>query len=190
MPNDEMKDDLRAQWQSQPPQGGKMSGEDIRVEAQRLHDRWHKRNIREYRAAAITALIFLLEILFINFPLLARVALVLFILGLGVFVYQLRKRATPRALPANLGSPCLDFHRQELERQRAALQGFWWWVFPPFVPGGVVLIVTIALGPRQPQGLIKASIVTAFFASLFTFFAKLNQRAARRLQRKIDELHS
>lgn len=141
----------------------------------------------EYISAAITALIFLLEILFINFPLLIRVALVLFILGLLVFVYQLRKRAAPRALPANLGSPCLDFHRQELERQVAALQGFWLWVVPPFVPGAVVLIISIALGPR-PQGLIMAAILTAFFASLFTFFSKLNQRAARRLQRKIDEL--
>jgi hypothetical protein len=184
-----MNDDLRRQWQSQPGDGGKMSLGEIRVEAQRLHDRWRHRNIREYIAATITALIFLLEILFINFPLPIRVALVLFILGLPVFVYQLRKRAAPRALPANLGSPCLDFHRRELERQRDALQSFWLWVVPPFLPGGLVLIISVALGPR-PQGLITAAIVTAFFAALFTFFAKLNQRAARRLQRKIDQLRS
>jgi VIT1/CCC1 family predicted Fe2+/Mn2+ transporter len=164
-----------------------MSVEEIRLEAQRLHDRWRRRNIREYISAAITALIFLLEILFINFPLPIRVALVLFILGLVVFVYQLRKRGAPRTLPANLGSPCRDFHRRELERQRDALQGFWLWVVPPFIPGALVLIISIAFGPR-PQGLIMASVVTAFFASLFTFFARLNQRAARRLQRKIDEL--
>ena len=80
MPNDEMENDLRAQWQSQAGDGGKMSVEEIRVEAQRLHDRWRKGNIREYRAAAITALIFLLEILFLNFPLPVRVALALFVL--------------------------------------------------------------------------------------------------------------
>jgi hypothetical protein len=187
VPNDEMKDDLRAHWQSQPGGGGKMSVEAIRIEAQRLHDRWRKRNIREYRAAAITALIFLLEILFLNFPLPIRVALALFILGLPVFVYQLHKRAAPRALPANLGSSCLDFHRRELERQRDALRGFWSLVLPPFLPGSLVLIISLALQPG-PKGLIRASIVTAFFASLFTFFAKLNQRAARRLQGKIDEL--
>ena len=95
--------------------------EEIRVEAQRLHDRWRRRNILEYIAATITALMFLVEILFMNFPLPIRVALVLFILGLPVFVYQLRKRAAPRGLPANVGSPCRDFHRQELERQRDAL---------------------------------------------------------------------
>jgi len=187
MPNDEMENDLRAQWQSQAGDGGKMSVEEIRVEAQRLHDRWRRRNIREYISAAITALIFLLEILFIKFPLPVRVALVLFIVGLVVFVYQLRKRARPRTLPATLGSQCLDFHRRELERQRDVLQGFWSWVVPPFVPGALVLIVSISFAPR---GLLMASILTAFFASLFTYFAKLNQRAARRLQRKIDELRS
>jgi Mn2+/Fe2+ NRAMP family transporter len=183
-----MTDDLREQWQSQPQEEGKMSVEEIRFEAQRLHDRWRRRNIREYFAAVITALIFALQILLINFPGRIRVALVLFILGLLVFLYQLRKRAAPRALSANLGLPCLDFHRQELERQRDALQGFWLWVVPPFVPGAVVLIISIAFGPR-PQGLITASIVTAFFALMFTFWAKVNQRAARRLQRRIDELH-
>ena len=102
-------------------------------------------------------------------------------------VAQPQKPAAPRALPANLGSSCLDFHRRELERQRDALRGFWSLVLPPFLPGGLVLIISLALQPG-PKGLIRALIVTAFFASLFTFFAKLNQRAARRLQRKIDEL--
>jgi hypothetical protein len=182
-----MNDDLRRQWQSQPGEEGKMSLEEMRVEAQRLHDRWRRRNIREYTAATITGLIFLLEILFIPFSLPIRVALVLFILGLPVFVYQLHKRAAPRGLSANLGSACLDFHRRELERQRDALQSFWLWVLPPFLPGALVLIISIAFGPR-PQGLIMASIVAGFLAALFTFSAKLNQRAARRLQRKIDEL--
>src|SRR6185369_1279123 len=177
---DEMKDDRRAQWQSQPGEGSKMPIEEIRVEAQRMHDRWHRRNVREYISAGITALIILLEILFIKFPLPVRVALVLLILGLPVFGYQLRKRAAPRTLPAKLGSTCLDFHRGELERQRDALQSFWLWVVPPFLPGALVLIISVALGPR-PQGLITAAIVTAFFAAVFTFFAKLNQRAARRL---------
>jgi hypothetical protein len=182
-----MNDDLRRKWQSQPDEGGKMPLEEIRVEAQRLHDRWRRRNIREYIAATITALIFLLEILFINFPLPIRVALVLFILGLPVFVYQLHKRAAPRALPTNLGSACLDFHRGELERQRDALQSSRAVVVLPFLPGALVLTISIAFGPR-PQGLIMALIVTAFFAAMFTFFAKVNQWAARRLQRKIDEL--
>ena len=114
-------------------------------------------------------------------------AAVLFILGLAVFVYQLRKRAAPRALPEDLGSPCLDFHRRELERQRDALQGFWWWVVPCFLPATVVSIIAAALEPR-PRGVIIASIIAAFFASVFTYVAKLNDRAARRLQRKIDEL--
>jgi len=185
--NDETNDDLRRQWQSQPAEGAKMSVEEIRVEAQRLHDRWRRRNIREYIAATVTALILLLEILLFNFRLPIRAALILFILGLPVFVYQLRKRAAPRALPANLGSSCLDFHRRELERQREALRSFWSLVLPPFLPGCLVLIISLAFGSR-PRGLLMASIMTAFFASLFTFFAKVNQRAARRLQRKIDEL--
>jgi hypothetical protein len=185
VPNDEMENDLRARWQSQPGQGEGMPFEDIRREAQKFHNRLRRRNIREYIAASITILIFLLEIRFIPFPLPIRVALLLFIAGLLVFIYQIRKRGSPRALPSDLSSSCLDFHRRELERQRDALASFWLWGLWPFLPGAIVLIVSISFAPR---GWIAALIVTAFFAALFTFFGKLNRRDARKLQREIDEL--
>jgi hypothetical protein len=185
-----MNDDLRGQWQSQPGEGAKMSVENIRVEAQRFHDRIRRRNIREYGASVITALIFSMELVFIPFPLPIRVALVMFIAGLLVFVHQLRKRSSPRVLRENLGAACLDFHRRELERQRDVLQGIWLWgILMPFAPGALVVIISVAfVTPFLPYGLIMAVIMTAVFASLFTGFALLNRQAARRLQRKIDEL--
>ena len=169
-----------------------MSVENIRVDAQRFHDRIRRRNIQEYGAAVITALIFSLEIVFIPFPLAVRVALVMFIAGLFVFIYQLRKRSSPRALPQNIGAACLDFHRSELERQRDVLQGVWLWgILIPFAPWALILIVSVAfVSPFVPYGLAMALIMTAVFASGFTGFALLNRQAARRLQRKIDELRS
>jgi hypothetical protein len=190
MPDNEMQNDLRTQWQSQPGEGGTMRMEDIRVEAKKFHDRIRRRNIREYGASLFTMLILIAESLFIPFPRPIRVALVMFIAGLFVFIYQLRKRGSPRPLPQNMSAPCLDFHRGALERQRDVLQGIWLWgILLPFGPGALVVIVSVAfVSPFVPYGLTMSLIMTAIFASMFIGFGKLNQQAARTLQRKIDEL--
>jgi hypothetical protein len=192
MPDNEMQSDLRAQWQSQPGEGGKMSAEDIRVEVQRVHHRIRRRILREYVSSGITMLILLLELRFIPFPLPIRVAFVMFIAGVLVFIYQLRQRDSSRARPENLGEPCLAFLRRELERERDALRSVWWWgILLPFGPGALVVIVSVAfVSPFVPFGLTIALMMTAVFATLFIGVAKLNQQAAGRVQRKIDELGS
>ena len=185
MPNNEMDNDLRARWQSQPGDDGKMPIGDIRVEAQSFQDRIRRRNTREYFASSVTILIFVLEILFIPFPLPVRVALLLWIAAIVNFIFQIRKRGSSRALPADLGSSCLDFHRRELERQRDALASFWLWGVVPCLPGGAVLAIAISFA--RPGAWIMSLIFTALFVAFLGFFAQLNLRAARRLQRKIED---
>jgi len=181
-----MDNDLRARWQSQPGDDGKIPLGDIRVEAQSFQDRIRRRNTREYFASSVTILIFVLEILFIPFPLPVRVALLLWIAAIVNFMFQIRKRGSQRALPEDLGASCLDFHRRELERQRDGLESFWRWGLLPAVPGTVVLVISIAFA--RPGAWIVSLIFTAFAVAFFIFFAQLNRRAARRLQRKIDDL--
>jgi hypothetical protein len=186
VPNDEMQNDLRARWQSQPAESGQMSIEGIRIDAQRFEKRIHRRNVREYCSALFTIAILAGEIWWLKPVMPIRVGLWLCIAGVVVFLYQLRKRGSIRALPADLAlTSCVEFHRRELEHQRDGLQSVWLWGIMPMVPGILVIVVGLSFAPH---GWIMAPIVAVFMASVFLFFVKLNQRAALRLQRKIDEL--
>src|SRR5262245_20486948 len=126
VPNDEMENDLRARWQSQPAQGGKVPLDEVRVQAQRFQKRIRNRNIREYVSAAITCAMFGAQIwLFKQAPVI-RVGLVLIVAGVLLMVYQIHKWGASRPVPSDLASAsCLEFHRRKLERQRDALQSFW-----------------------------------------------------------------
>jgi hypothetical protein len=165
-----------------------MSLEEIRIHAQRFQKRIRNRNIREYSATVIVIAWLGASIWLLKPVLVIRVALGLLVAGSLVIVYQLHKRASTRTLPANLAlTSCMEFHRLELERQRDAQQNVWFWYILPAIPGLLVLIIALALIPNG-RGLVPASILAALYASTFMFIVKLNQRAARRLQRKIDEL--
>src|SRR4030095_10047950 len=70
VPNDEMKDDLRVRWQSQPPRGGSMSIAEVRAQAQQFQKRIRNRNIREYSAMVLAIVMAIpLAVFFRSFPL-------------------------------------------------------------------------------------------------------------------------
>jgi predicted phage tail protein len=179
-------ENLRARWQSQPVESQRMSAEEIRTEAQRFQKRIRRRNIQEYFASTVTAAIFGAEIWFIKFPMGVRVGLSLIIVGVLSMIYQMRKRASSRAVPSDLASTsCLEFHRRELARQRDTLQTFWIWGLLPLVPGILVVVIAFVLAPR---GWVASLVFGGLTASLLIYFGRLNQLAARQLQRKIDDL--
>jgi len=162
-----------------------MSLEEIRIHAQRFQKRIRNRNIREYSATVIVIAWLGASIWLFKPVLVIRVALGLMVAGSLVIVYQLHKRASSRTFPTDLArTSCMEFHRRELERQRDAQQSVWFWYILPAVPGLLVLIIALA----SSRGLVPALIPAALYASTFIFIVKLNQRAARRLQQKIDEL--
>ena len=93
MPNDEMKDDLRTQWQSQPPEGERMSLEEVRAQAVQFQKRLRKRNIREYSAMVLAiGMAIPLGVFLRAFPLIL-VAMGLVIAGTLVIAYQFSKRS-------------------------------------------------------------------------------------------------
>jgi Flp pilus assembly protein TadB len=55
------------------------------------------------------------------------------------------------------------------------------------MPGILLFIAGIAMAPGA-RGWVATLIATAVCASIFAFVLKLNYRAARKLQRMIDEL--
>ena len=186
MPNDE-KDHLRAQWQSQPPEGGRMSLEEIRAQAQAFQKRLRNRNIREYSAMVLSIVMGIaLSPFFRPFPLVG-VALVLCMAGTLVIAHQFRKRMSTRSFTAAAASmSCREFYLRELERQRDANLSIWSWYILPMLPGAAMLCVAISRMPGfgSRVGLIYAVL----FAIAFVVVGKLNKRKAVQLQQKIDEL--
>jgi hypothetical protein len=181
-----MQNDLKARWQKQPVEGGRMSLEEVRVQAERFERRMRRTYNREFLAAIITILWMGAYVWFLK-PVPLRVAAGLSIPAILLMLYQLRKKVSPRTLPQALGLiSSVEFLRTQLERQRDARQNIWRWYLRPFVPVALVWAIAFYFLPRV--GLVLSLMVGAFFALDFLVIARLNQRAARRLQGQIDEL--
>jgi len=177
-------------WQSQPVEGIKMSAAAIRQRAGKFESRIQWRNIREYVGSSIAAVLFAYFFAKTHDPLF-RIAYALFIAGLGWVVFQLHRKGSSRSMPAAMGtSTCLQFFRAELERQRDVVKNVWPWYLAPLVPGFAVLTVGYVRSLPYPAGLAGAAWLDGIVAVLFFLIWKMNRRAARCLQRLIDELYA
>jgi len=168
-----------------------MSVEQIRLSAGRFRRKVEWRNARESVAALVVVLFFAFEFMRTN-DLLARVGFSLIIAGMCYMVRELYSRGSWRRLPKDAGlSSCIEFQRRELERQRDLVSSVWRWYLGPMIPGLAVLIVAFAR--INPGHLKHFELVIAVYAlaiaAAFVGIAKLNERAARRLQRRIDQLN-
>ncbi len=111
----------------------------------------------------------------------------LLVLGTLYVVYHLHRWGSARSMPADVGLiDCLNFHRAELGRQRDLLRGVWWWYLLPLVPGRALIIIGRAI--ERPDRRLLALGVAVTFVVTFTLVGKLNERGARRLQGRIDDL--
>ena len=177
-------------WQSQPVEVTKMSAEVLRKRALKFERRIWWRNAREYVGSVLSAIVFVYFILHTH-DALSRIAYGMFIAGVAVIVIQLRRKGASRSMPGTMGaSTCLQFFREELERQRDVVKNVWPWYLAPLVPGFVVLTVATVLAVPFPASLIKVVLMNAFVGAVFYLVWKLNVRAARCLQRTIDELYA
>jgi hypothetical protein len=166
----------------------RMSVDEIRQRAGKFQRKIYWRNAREYVAALVVLAIFGFDFWHTS-DALARVAFGLIIAGTLYVMWNLHERGASRSLPADLGlASGLDFYRLELERQRDLLRSVWSWYLGPMIPGLVVLMV--ARGRTNPSRLWPVGLSSALIALVFVSAWWLNQRAARRLQGRIDELNA
>lgn len=168
-------DDPMKIWQEQPVERMAISMDEIRQMAGRFESRIDRRNRGEYIAAAVVMAIF--GFYFFKFTDLAtRVGSALIVAGTIYLVVQLWRRSSPRTLPAELGiTGSVEFYRGELVRQRDALRSVWRWYLAPLAPGLAILT----------KGKLWAIAVNA---SVFGGVWWMNQRAAAKLTRQIEEL--
>jgi len=192
----ESGNDMTSIWKNQPAVPPAISIEQLHRKSQKLQKRVLWRNLREYVAAAVVVVAFAYYIWLFPF-LLLRVGCMLVIAGTLFVVYTLHTRGSARIMPAQFASrSCIEFHREELLRQRDLLRSVWIWYLLPFVPGMVVFLLGLYLWtmqqPNAPahQGRIAAVylLTAAGCAVVFIGVGKLNAWAARKIQREIDAL--
>jgi len=184
-------DRLKSVWQNQPSEGIRMSVDEIRHRAGKFHKKIYWRNALEYVASLAVVVFFAFEF-WRTTDALTRVGFGLFIAGLVYIVGQLHRKGSSRSLPAEMGlASGLDFFRRELERQRDLVGSVWSLYMGPLIPGWVVLMVALARTNPGHLRLIGLSftVFNLFAALVFVLIWRLNLWAARRLQRRIDELN-
>lgn len=184
----ELRNPAQRLWQDQPVEGITMSVETIRKRAAKFERKILWRNVREYVAALIAAAL-LGYFLVTAKDVFARVTFGLFIAGLLWMVVQLHRKGSVMTMPAGLGTlTSLQFYRTQLERQREAVDTVWSWYLAPLIPGFLVYTVWSAIRSPHPATWVGLAVMDVVIAGVFYVIWKMNARAARCLQRMIDEL--
>lgn len=194
MNHDSDSEEMQSLWQSQPTEPPKIRPEDFRRKLDKFERKIFWRNAREYAAGVVVIAGFGYFGWKLS-GLLVHVGAGLIIAGTLVVMYELHRRGPVRTAPADLGlSTCIDFHRRSLERQRNALRTVGTWYLLPFMPGLVVFEIGSAMSQWAAHPVNPGQLVTRFVISggtiAFVFFGVwlLNQWAAGKLQKRIDEL--
>jgi hypothetical protein len=181
---------MKELWQSQQTEGARMSVEQIRMSAGKFQRTVGWRNVREYVAAFAVSVFFAYQFVRTD-DTLARIGFGLAIAGMAYMAWHLHAMGSSGRLPRDARmSSFIDFQRRELMRQRDLLRGVWRWYLGPLIPGLVVLMVGFGRANahrlKHPELIIVAYSILV--AALFIGIAKLNERAARRLQQQIERL--
>jgi len=94
--------------------------------------------------------------------------------------------------PGDAGLPLADYHRAELQRQRAALASVWRWYLAPFVPGMLVFVGGVSFAEDAGMPLLARFILFAitagFMAVVFAAVWWLNAQAVKTLDTLIAEI--
>ena len=171
-------------WRLQRTEAAPLDIDEIRRRALDFQRQIRRRNRGEYVACALVVVLFGF-FFWVAESWWARMGSLLVISGTLYVCAQLHKRGSPRTvLP---GATFLAFHRNELERQRDALRSVWRWYLGPFVPGLIVFHVGGEFDDPPVTCLSLLGYPSVLLAVYFCIF-KLNQWAARKLQRELDEL--
>lgn len=184
--------DLKSLWRDQPTEDRPMTLDNIRKNAEAFQTRIRRRNLRELVAAGVVLLIFG----FYTWVLpgwMIKTGSVLAMVGTLLIVWQLRRRASAAVLTESSGMTLLEFHRQELVRQRDAAKSVAWWYIAPVIPGATMISLGRYFQFHAPGRTLAwdhqiVILCSAIVALTFAIIWLLNAWAAERLQRRIDKL--
>ena len=194
----EARNDMPHLWRNQPVERVEISLEEIRRKAQKLENQVQVRNLWEYGAGAIVVAAFTYYLWLFHSPL-VRIGCALEIAGTLFVMYTLHTKGSARLMPAKMAfRTCVEFHREELQRQCDLLRGVWSWYLLPFIPGLAIFLLGLFLYAIDQPGasahawsIAKGFILTATGCALvFLGVGQLNQWAVRKIQNEIDALNA
>lgn len=182
-------DPAKKAWQASVEVAGGPPLEEVRKGADKFYRYIKWRNRVEYAACVLVVAGFSTYV-FVLPNLVHRIASVLVVLATFYVGWQMHRRASAIPPEAAGAMPLLQFARTQMVRQRDALRSIFTWYLLPFLPG-MGLFLTGTLLQKHAEGGLKLmsdgvgpAVVVAVFAGVWW----LNQVAARRLQRHIDEI--
>jgi len=187
--------DIKQLWQSQERKTGVITLDDIRARAGkfRLRIRWRNILIGGYSLYAAAIMAFWLARQPHNADLAAAVrpGVILTLMAHLWILFALWWRARARPLPDMLaGEAALDFHRRELEHQRAAAASAWAWYILPFLPAALFLAWLVMAGKlpnmNGPSAFMGLVVTVLFFLAIWLAFS----RSAARLELELQRLGS
>ncbi|MFK7853913.1 MAG: hypothetical protein AB8B79_07370 [Granulosicoccus sp.] len=186
------KDPMQALWKSQHHQPVLPELTDIRQRAEGFQSVIRKRNLIEYAAAFLVIVLFSRTAL-ISDSLIEQLGAVMIILAAVFVSYKLHRIAKARTIAeVDLALSLIEFHRLELQRQHRALVSVWKWYLAPFLPGLLVFTLSSHLSNdsigASPVALLKSLLSVAVIGLVFCVIHWLNQREAKNIARKIEEL--
>ena len=180
---------VRERWQASVTEADLPSLDEVRAGADKFYRKVRLRNRIEYVACTIAVMCFTIYSFTLE-HILQRIGSAMVVAGTLIAAWQLHRRAS--AVPPESGGdmPILDFTRMQLARQRDALTSIFWWYILPFLPGLAVMVIGNGQNPATAANvpIWLRWVALAGMAAVFGGVWWLNQRAARKLQKHIDEI--
>lgn len=184
-----MNEPIANLWAAQHRDAAPPDAETLSRAEARLRRRIFRRDAIEYAAGLLGAG------MFVNFGLQTsdwgvRIGCAAVVLGMIVVLANLWRRRPPA--PEALAEPILAFHRLQLVQQRDALASVWRWYLGPLLPGMALFLLAVV---RESAGHVPLSsavaggaVAAGIVAGLFWGIHRLNLRAARSLDARIEAL--
>jgi hypothetical protein len=148
----------------------------------------------EYIACIIVVVVFSWYATFKSSTILWPIANLMIVAATFYVGVNLHRKGGARATPdSGTVDSLVEFHRQQLVRQRDALKTVWRWYLLPFVPGLMLWFFAmwfgrVQIGARPPPSVIALGMTFVFCVMVFVIILLLNLIGAARLQRMIDGL--
>jgi hypothetical protein len=189
MPNKPPPINPKELWQSQPEEEMNMTLATIRSKSLKFQTKIRRRNIREYVAAAVSIAAYGAYIVYLP-NVLQKIGSCLIVLGVFAVIYWLHKGGSSKEVPVDSSAQdCLDFHRQELRRQRDLLLQVGSRYLAPLVPGLAIFFAgTWIESAVDSKGVLFMTLIAVLVAAVFGGVYWLNARAAKKLQQELDAL--
>lgn len=185
-----MKDPVKQAWQSSVESAAPPPLDEVRAGADKFYRLIRRRNRIEYAAGVVVVAAFG-GIAFTSHNGLERIGAVLTVVAALLVLWQLHRRASAIPTDAAGTMPIYAFIRAQLVRQRDALKSVFWWYILPFLPGLAISISSkwgIPGGARVAAAELRNVVTVAIVLAVLAGIWWLNQRGARALQVKIDEI--